>query len=295
MQFEIRDSRFHQIIPTGAEIEQVETGFNFTEGPIWHPYEQHLIFSDITGNTMYRYSRAAGLSVFRQPTNMANGNTYDLQGRVLSCEHATSRVTRQNEDGPLEVMASHYNGKELNSPNDIVVKRNGDIYFTDPTSGREGFVGIVREQELDFQGVFRIQPETKELTLLVDDFSKPNGLCFSLDEQTLFINDTNRQHIRAFDVLADGTLTNGRVWAETTGDKKGVPDGMKVNTEGYLFCSGPGGVHIFDAAANCLGVILVPEFPANFTWGDADMCTIYFTATTSLYRVRTSIPGWKIF
>jgi gluconolactonase len=227
---------------------------------------------------------------------MANGNTYDNQGRILSCEHASSRVVRTDvTGGGYEVLASHYAGKELNSPNDIVVKSDGSIYFTDPPFGRIVPFGTARAQDLDFQGVYRLQPETGMLTLLVDDFVGPNGLCFSLDEEQLFVNDSMQGHIRVFDVQAYGTLVNGRVWAEVKGEGSGVPDGMKVDSAGNLFSCGPGGIYVFDAAANCLGIIKPPEGCANFAWGDDDLCSLYITAVTSVYRVRVNVPGRALF
>ncbi len=293
--FDVRDDRFRQVVGQDAQIEQVVSGFEFTEGPVWHPDEKYLTFSDIIGNTMYRWCATDGLRVFRQPSNMANGNTYDGQGRLLTCEHATSRVTRTELDGRVVTLASHYSEKELNSPNDIVVKKDGMIYFTDPTSGRSARYGVLREQELSFQGVYRLDPEDNSLTLLVDDFEKPNGLCFSLDETQLFVNDTARQHIRVFDVQNDGTLANGRIWADTVGPWEGVPDGMKVDQAGHLFTTGPGGIHIFDQNASCLGVMLMPEKTANFAWGDDDLCSLYVTASTSLYRIRVNVPGIALF
>ena len=225
---------------------------------------------------------------------MANGNTYDRSGRIVTCEHATSRVTRTEQNGEVSVLASHYQGKELNSPNDIVVKKDGAIYFTDPNPGRCARVGVPREQELPFQGVYRYT-EPEGLTLLVDDFSKPNGLCFSLDERHLFINDTDHQHIRRFDVNDDGSINNGCLWADLQGNEPGVADGMKVDEQGHLFCSGPGGIHIFDHKAKLLGRILTPEVTANFTWGDTDMRSIFLAATTTLYRIRVKIPGLRLF
>ncbi len=276
----------------GAELEQIVSGFEFLEGPVWHPEEQHLTFSDIVGNTMYRWSEAGGLDTFRKPSNMANGNTYDRGGRLLTCEHATSRVTRTDLDGSVEVLASHYQGKELNSPNDIVVAREGSIYFTDPASGRTETYGVLREQELQFQGVYRLNGE---LTLLTDDFSKPNGLCLSLDQNRLFVNDTDHNHIRVFDIGSDGSLSNGRVWAETLGEDPGVPDGMKIDREENLYCCGPGGIHVFDKHANSLGVIGMPVQAANFAWGDDDLLGLYITASTTLYRLRVGIPGLRLF
>jgi len=292
---EVRDSRFWQVIGTGAELEQVATSFQFLEGPAWQPYDRQLTFSDILGDCIYRWSREEGVTVFRKPSHMANGNTFDRQGRLLTCEHATSRVTRTGHDGSMEVMASHYDGKELNSPNDIVVKRDGGIYFTDPNSGRGGRFGVLREQELSFQGVYRLDPDDKTLTLLADDFSKPNGLCFSTDEKRLFVNDSDRGHIRLFDVQPDGLLANDRVWAELIGTGVGVADGMKVDQDGNLYCCGPGGIYLFDADANCLGVIRMPEHTANLAWGDDDLQSLYITASTSLYRLRVKTPGLPAF
>jgi gluconolactonase len=295
MEIELRNERFAQVIDTDAKLEQVVSGYEFLEGPVWHPKEKHLIFSDIVGNTMYRWSAEDGASVFRKPSNMANGNTYDRRGRLLTCEHATSVVTRSESNGSTEIMASHYQGKELNSPNDIVVKRDGGIYFTDPNSGRGPYYGVQREQELPFQGVYRLDPQEKALTLLVDDFSKPNGLCFSKDETQLFVNDTDRNHIRVFDVQPDTGLTNDRVWAETIAEGEGVPDGMKIDRDENLYCSGPGGIHVFDKDAESLGVIRMPEQAANLTWGDHDLRSLYITASTTVYRLRTNIPGIELF
>lgn len=293
MKTQIFAPKFHEIVAPDATLEQVITGFQFVEGPIWHPQEKSLIFSDILGNTLYQWSEAEGAKILRRNSNMANGNTYDLQGRVITCEHATSRLTRTDfsQNGELEVLATHYQGKELNSPNDVICKRDGSIYFTDPNSGRSAGFGVPREQELDFQGVYRLVARDLSLLRLVDDFSKPNGLCFSRDEKHLFINDTDHGHIRIFDVADDGTLHNGHVWAELEPAGIGVADGMKIDSAGNLYSTGPGGIHIFDVDANYLGIVHTPEQAANLTWGDDDLRSLYITATTSLYRLRTLIPG----
>ena len=295
MNVDIRHPRFRSVVGTDVAFEQFGNGFLFTEGPIWNPAEQHLVFSDIPDSQMWRWRYGEGVTSFRKPSNMANGNTYDRQGRIVTCEHATSRVTRTEADGAIVALASHWDGKELNSPNDIVVSSGGAIYFTDPAYGRLEFYGVARDQELAFQGVFRIDPGDNALTLLVDDFEAPNGLCFTLDESRLFINDTEREHVRVFDVAADGAVSNGSIWAEPVGDGAGRPDGMKIDSEENLYCTGPGGIHVFDPAGTCLGVILVPELVANFTWGDADMRSLFITASTSLYRVRVGVPGLKLF
>ncbi len=295
MNVEIRDDKFRAVVGDDVEIEEVGSGFEFTEGPIWNHVEKHLVFSDIPGNIMRRWRPDGSVETWRRPSNMANGNTYDGQGRVVTCEHATSRVTRTESDGSVTVLATHYGDKELNSPNDIVVKSDGSIYFTDPSFGRMEYFGRPRERQLSFQGVYRLDPDSRELTLLVDDFDQPNGLCFSLDESKLFINDTMRAHIRVFDVNGEGTLENGRVWAEVTGGNDGAPDGMKVDSQGNLYVTGPGGIHVFDPDAACLGVIRMPQGCANFCWGDDDLKSLFVTASTSLYRVHVQVAGRRTF
>ena len=295
MNVEIRDERFRQVVGYDAPVEELAGGFDFTEGAVWNHVEDCLIFSDMPGNVMRRWTAPHGIQVFRQPSNMANGNTYDLQGRLITCEHATSRVTRTEQDGSITVLVSHYDGKELNSPNDVIVKSDGSIYFSDPSFGRMEYYGVLREPELDVRGVFRLDPASGALRLLVDDFDQPNGLTFSLDEQQLFINDTMRGHIRVFDVEADGGLSSGCVWAELTGDRDGLADGMKIDTEGNLYTAGPGGVQVFAPDATCLGVIYVPQGVANFTWGDADLRSLFINAGTALYRTRVNVPGRMLF
>jgi gluconolactonase len=296
MSVEIRDPAFAEVVG-GADLslELLAGGFEFTEGPIWHPYEKHLTFSDIPNNQMRRWTPDGTVTMFRDPSNKANGNTYDREGRMLTCEHATSRVTRTAADGRITVLASHYNGQELNSPNDIVVKSDGHIYFTDPTYGRMTYYGVVRPTQLNYQGVYRMDEDGGNLTLLAADFQQPNGLCFSLDEHRLFVNDSDGMHVRVFDVRSDGRLSGGSVWAELTGDGEGLPDGMKIDSAGNLYCCGPGGLHVFAPDARYLGVIRVPEVVANFTWGDDDLKSLFLTASGKLYRVRTRTPGVPLF
>jgi len=294
MNIDVRDSRLNSIVASDAAVERVAGGFDFTEGPVWHPQGKFLIFSDMPGDHMRRWTPAEGISTFRKPCHMANGNAYDRSGRLVTCEHSSSRVTRTEHDGTIVVLASHYQGKELNSPNDIVVRSDGTIFFTDPDFGRRERFGIPRKSELDFRGLYLIRPDG-ELRLLADDFGQPNGLCFSLDERKLFVNDSPRRHIRVFDVDGD-TISGGDVWAETGGvEGERTPDGMKVDSAGNLFCVGPGGIHIFDSEGARLGVILVPENVANFAWGEDDLRSLLITASSSLYRVRVEIPGLPAF
>ncbi|RUW36984.1 MULTISPECIES: SMP-30/gluconolactonase/LRE family protein [unclassified Mesorhizobium] len=289
-----RHSGFDDVVGNAA-MERLATGYSFIEGPVWHPYEKWLVFSDIPQSRMYRLGNSGEIELFREPSQMANGNTLDRQGRLVTCEHATSRVTRAEPSGATTVLATHYQGKQLNSPNDIVVATGGSIYFTDPTYGRAEFYGVPRSQELPHQGVYRIDGDGARLTLVADDFTQPNGLCFSLDESRLFINDTERGHIRVFGVEANGDLNGGAVWAVTEGDEPGSPDGMKIDSRGNLYCTGPGGIHVFDASGDLIGVIATPEFCANFTFGDDDLRSLYIAASTSLYRLRVRVPGLRLF
>jgi gluconolactonase len=291
---EIRDPRFTSVVGAEVQFEKIATGFRFTEGPLWHPKERHLLFSDIPGDQLQRWSEREGVSTFRKPSNMSNGLAYDRSGNVLACEHATSQVTSRGPAGVITPIATHYQGKQLNSPNDIVCAPDGSIYFTDPPYGRVKFFGVPREQELAFQGVYRVGVDPKSPTLLVDDFDRPNGLCFSLDRRRLFINDTARQHIRVYEFNLNGSLGAGRVWAETKGEGAGAPDGMKIDSVGNVYCCGPGGIHVFTPDAVCLGVIRVPEYTANMAWGDADYRSLYITASKSVYRIRTKIPGLPV-
>jgi len=273
------------------ELEVLADGYLFTEGPLWDPRAERLLFSDIPGNLIAQWSAASGKAVFRAPSNKANGLAWDRQGRLLACEHATSRLTRTEADGKITVLASTYQGKELNSPNDVVVKSDGGIYFTDPTYGRLDYYGVKRDPQLGFRGVYRAEPDGRALRLLADDFGQPNGLCFSPDEKRLFVNDTERMHIRAFDVQPDGTLGKSKVWATLSGEGPGAPDGMKLDSAGSLYCCGPGGIHVLDGEGNARGLIDVPGGAANFTWGEKDRRSLFITAGGTLFRLRVAVPG----
>lgn len=292
MSSDIRDQRFAQVVGDQLVVEKLAEDFGFGEGPVWDLANRRLIFSDMKDDHMRAWSAGAGITTFRKPSNKANGNTYDSQGRLVTCEHATSRVVRLEADGQLTVLASHYGEHELNSPNDIVVKSDGSIYFSDPSFGRiREDVGVPRPLHLDFRGVYRIPPGGGPTVLLAKDFEQPNGLCFTRDEKHLLINDTPRKHVRRFDVQPDGTLTGGAVWVETVGEGAGAPDGMRFDSADNLYCTGPGGVHVFLPDRTCLGVIHTPERVTNCCWGDDDLRTLYMTGITALYRVRVRVPG----
>lgn len=287
---ESRDPRFASVVGADVTCEKLASGFLFTEGPLWHEPGRYLLFSDMPGDTMRKWSVNDGVSIFRKPCAQSNGLTWDMQGRLIVCEHATSRLTRTEADGKSTVLASHHAGRELNSPNDVVVKSDGAIYFSDPTYGRMQYYGNPRPLQLDFRGVYRVAPDGT-LALAAGDFGQPNGLCFSLDESQLYVNDTERKHIRRFDVRADGTMAGGGVWAETKGEGAGAPDGMKIDSAGNVYCCGPGGIHVFAPDATCLGIIRIPETAANFCFGDDDRRSLYVTASTSIYRLRVNTPG----
>jgi gluconolactonase len=296
---EVRDPRLHDLVAPDAPIERVAGGLGFTEGPIWRRGE--LLFSDIPNDRIVRWRRLPeGPEVTTFATGMSNGLTLDKQGRLLAAEHVGRRVTRIADDGARTVLAERFQGKRLNSPNDIVVKSDGTIYFTDPPYGvQRGRPGQVRPpqwwtqpipgRELTNQGVYRLLPDGT-LQLLVDDFALPNGLAFSPDESVLYIDDSAHKHIRAFDVKADGTLTGSRVLLDMASNDEGVPDGLKVDVHGNVFCTGPGGVWVCRADGTFLGRIVLPELPANLGWGE-DGTVLFLTARTSLYRLATKTRG----
>jgi sugar lactone lactonase YvrE len=265
--------------------EKVAGGFQFLEGPVWVPTREELLFSDIPASRICRFSPSENsFNVFREPSGQANGNALDPQGRLVTCEHENRRTSRTEQDGTVVALATHYEGKRLNSPNDIVCKSDGAVYFSDPPYGVKSEL-----RELDFQGVFRVSPDGNSLTLLVSDFIKPNGLAFSPNEKILYIADTEPGHIRAFDVNSDGTITNSRIFCEVE-----RPDGFRVDIEGNLYISAMKSVEIFNRAGERIGEITLPERPANVAFGDPDRQTLYICARTSLYRARVNVPGVRM-
>jgi len=276
---------FRNIFAT-EEVEKVTDGFVFTEGPIWVP-EGYLLFSDIPASTIYKWSPGSSVAeVFRTPSGRSNGLTLDGKGRLLVCEH-DGRVSRTEQGGEVVTLVNSYQGKRLNSPNDIVVKSDGSIYFTDPPFG----LTEDDQKELEFNGVYRVSTEG-ELTLLDDSFTGPNGLTFSPDEKTLYVNDSRDGYIRAFDVMENGLLGESKVFAELINpDEEGVPDGMKVDIQGNVFCTGPGGIWVFNQAGNLLGILRVPETPANLGWGGENLKTLYITARTGIYSIECRTGG----
>lgn len=272
----------------GSEIERVASGFAFTEGPVWIAEEQCLLFSDVPANKIMKLSRGDRIEVFRHPSGNSNGLTRDRESRLVVCEQGNRRVTRTENDGSITVVADIFRGKKLNSPNDVVVKSDGGIYFTDPHYGIEP---CQREQPV--QGVYFLPPDGNELKLVAEDFEMPNGLVFSPDEKELYVDDSSlgRRHVRVFQVECDGTLSGGHLFHDMSIRQPGNPDGMKVDTCGNIYCAGAGGVWVFDPEGCHLGTIKTPEIPSNCAWGDEDLQSLYITARTSVYRVRVNIPG----
>lgn len=304
MTVEVKSGRLAELLDPDVEIEQLVWGCWFTEGPVWNPGGQFLLFSDIPANTRRRWDERDGYKrVVARPTNRGNGQTLDADGRLIVCEHDTSSVTRMDGDGSgagREVLASHYGDRELNSPNDVVVASDGSIYFTDPISGRddEDF-GTPRAMDLDFKGVFRIPPGGGDVQLLAADFNTPNGLCFSPDESLLYVNDTVRTQIRVFDVQPDGLVSGSRVfadgigtWDDEWGPKRGgIVDGMKCDVEGNVWVTGPGGIWVFAADGEHLGIVRTPYSVGNFHWGGPGWDWIYVCASGGILRFRTRTSG----
>lgn len=296
---DVRNAGLHDLIAPDAPIERIAGGLGFTEGPVWRGTQ--LLFSDIPNKRIVRWHRLPeGPELTTYATGMSNGLTLDRQGQVLAAEHDGRRVTRVADDGTRTVLAAQFQGKRLNSPNDIVVKSDGSIYFTDPpyaiqpsTPGMPRPAGWwtapIPGKEQPCNGVYRLTPDGT-LHLLVEDFALPNGLAFSPDETVLYIDDSAHKHIRAFDVRPDGTLTNSRILLDMASDDPGVPDGLKVDLQGNVFCTGPGGVWVCRPDGVLLGRIILPELPANLAWGE-DGSVLFLTARTSVYRLQTATRG----
>ena len=288
------DAALGKIISITEPIHELADGFGGShgpaEGPLWWKEGGYLLFSDIHNNKRMKYVPGTGVSLFQEPTNRANGLTRDLQGRLLACEHDSRRVTRQELDGSITVIANSFQGRQLNRPNDVVVKSDGCIYFTDPWTSP----AAPEQWDLTFSGVYRVTPDLGSLTLLIADFIIPNGLAFSPDEKVLYINDSRRGHIRAFDMMPNGTLAKqtDRVFADLRGPEPGVPDGMKVDAEGNVYCGGAGGIWIMNPAGKKLGRI-VHGAPAttNVGFGGDDWKTLYFTSRNHLGAVTVKIAG----
>ena len=292
--FDIKNqAEFKKIVPANSRLEKLAGGMKFAEGPVWIPADGgYLIFSDLFNSELKKWSSKAGLTSFREPPKKVaelynyNGNTADAEGRLLTGGHGERRVTRTEKNGTIVTLVERYNGKKLNSPNDVAVKSDGMIYFTDPDYG-------IKPEQKEQPGnyVYRLNPKTGELAPLVKDFIQPNGLCFSAGEKKLYIADSSfeKHHIRVFDVQPDGTLANSKIFCTI---EEGLPDGIRCDVEGRLYSSSQVGIQIFGLDGTLIGKILVPEkATANLSFGDSDYKTLYITATTSLYSIRLTVAG----
>jgi len=304
-----KDPALDEIVPPGAKIEKLAGGFLFTEGPIWVPRTEeadgYLLFSDPNNNLIYRWTQDGQLSIFMTKSGYrgmdigeygqpgSNGLTLDKQGRLTINQHGNRRVVRMEKNGQFTVLADRYEGKRLNSPNDLVYKSDGALYFTDPPFGLPKFFDDPRK-ELPYSGVFRVSPDGRTVQLVTKELSGPNGLAFSPDEKYFYVDnwEEKRKIILRYEVNPDGTLSNGKVFFDmTSAEGEDALDGMKIDRKGNLYVSGPGGLWIISPDGKHLGTIVGPEHPHNFAWGDDDGKTLYLCAKTGLYRIRLNIPG----
>lgn len=295
-EYEVHDPRFRLLLQPNASMDKLTGECLWAEGPVYFPATDLLIWSDIPNNRMLRWAPGMGVGVYRVPSNYSNGNTRDREGRLVSCEHGERRVTRTEHDGSITVIASHFEGKRLNSPNDVIVDSEGAIWFTDPDYGIiSDYEGYRSDSEIGRCNVYRVSPGDTQVRLVSDDFVKPNGLAFSPDESKLYIadsaashDDNAPRHIRVFDVASNGALRNGRVFVEM---QSGVPDGMRVDEHGNVWTSAEDGVHCYAPDGALLGKILIPEVVANLTFGGPRRNRLFITATSSVYALHVGVRG----
>jgi len=288
---------FARLVSADAPLDRIYHGLAFGEGPLWNRRDGTFLWVDIVGDTIYRWKAGAGAQIFLRPSTKANGLTFDREGRLCVAGWASRSVWRVEPDGKVTTLASHYQGKRINSPNDIVVRSDGAIYFTD-SPGALYNVGMAAEdvqQYLDFQGVFRISPDGTRIGAVVTDTVYPNGLAFTPDESVLYVNDTRLGEIRAYDMRADGGCGPMRLFHKLSGSEPGIADGMKVDIEGNVYCTGPGGLHVIGPDGKLLGRIRIPDHCTNMAWGDADWRSLYITTYSSVFRTRVNVPGVPVW
>lgn len=297
MKFEAYDQRFNTLLRADSRLECLASPARWAEGPVWLPGEDAVVFSDVKANRMYRWNRDGKITIFREQANYANGNTLDRQGRLISCEHGRRGVSRTDSDGVARILVDRFDGKRLNSPNDVVVKSDGSLWFSDPPYGIVGDAeGFKSESQIIGCYVYRFDPETGEITAVATDEQRPNGLAFSPDESRLYVADMSivdfplqgRRHLLVYDVIEGRRLSNPRVLAQI---EPGIPDGFRVDQCGNIFCSCEDGILVLAGDGQRIGKIGVPERVSNCTFGGPAQDELFITATTSLYRVRLATQG----
>jgi len=283
-----------RIVGKSPPLDIIARDIIFGEGPVWDAANKQLFFTDIIGDAIWKWKPRAGPKPILRPPVKANGMCLDLENRLVVAGWGGRTVFRIEKDGSRRTLADRWEGKKLNSPNDIVVKSDGSIWFTDPPGGllNVGMVGDDLQKYLEVQGVFRISPDGRAMTLVAADNVYPNGLCFSPDEKLLYVNCSRERVIRVYDVKPDGSLGQGRLFHGYASPERGVPDGMKCDVEGNVYCTGPGGIYVHDAAGRVLARVKTPgHHPTNIAWGDDDWCSLYITMIGSVMRTRLSIAG----
>jgi gluconolactonase len=293
---DLRTPGLDRIVDTDPPLDLIAQPLHFGEGPVWDRRKKRFLWVDIIGDTIWEWTPGVGKKVFMHPSSHANGLTFDREGRLVVAGWSARTIWRVENDGSAVTIASRYQGKKFNSPNDIVVRSDGTVYWTDSAGGLviPGMAGEDMQRHLDIQGVFCLTPQG-EVRLVVEDTTYPNGLCFSPDESVLYVNDTRLGQIRAFDVNADGSVRNARIFHKLTGTEPGVADGMKVDQDGNVYCTGPGGIHIMDPEGKLLGRLRVPGHSTNLGWGDDDWRSLYVTTYHAVYRTRLKIPGVPVW
>jgi len=298
MDIDIVDPAFRRLVEPRPLLDCIAHGLTFGEGPVWDRRSGQLFFVDIIGNRIWKYRSGVGREIVIEPSGHANGMTLDREGRLVVAGWSGRTIWRIEKDGSLVTLVSHYNGKKINTPNDIVVHSSGAIYWTDPPNGLlfTGMIAADTQQYIDTHGVYRLSPDGKEVSCIIDDDVYPNGLAFSPDERLLYVNNSMHvQHIRIFDVRSDGSVGPGRLFHKLSGTEPGGADGMKVDVEGNVYCTGPGGVHVLDPGGKLLGRLRIPGHCTNMAWGDDDWCSLYITTFHAVYRTRVKVPGVAVW
>ncbi len=292
----IEDRSMETLLAANARLERLWTGAKWAEGPVYFYEDDALVWSDVPNNRMFKWTRKDGARIFRAPSQFANGNYRDLQGRLVTCEHLGRRISRTEPDGNVVTLVGHYDGKRLNSPNDVTVKTDGTVWFSDPDYGiMSNDEGYMAPSEVGSSNVYRYDPDSGEVSVVADDFEKPNGLAFSPDAGRLYVSDSSRSHdpngkhhIRVFDVVDGRHLRNGRVFAVI---EPGIPDGFRIDRHGNVFTSASDGIHVYSEAGKRLGKLLVPEAVSNCVFGGPQKNRLFVTATSSVYAIDLDTTG----